>query len=59
MASFATWDSETSASTCRLSKSASEAMPPFPALPALVKPKTISPTSVSFCVIRPEKGART
>ena len=34
-------------------------MPPFPAFPALVKPKTISPMSVSFCVMRPENGART
>ena len=39
--------------------SAMEAMPPLPPFPALVKPKTISPMSVSFCVIRPANGART
>jgi len=48
MASFATCDSERSASTCRESKSAREAMPPLPAFPALVNPNTISPMSVSF-----------
>ena len=58
-ASLATCDSETSASTCSVLKSAMEAMPPLPAFPALVKPKTISPMSVSFCVMRPANGART
>jgi len=59
MASFATWDSDNVASTCRESKSASEAMPPLPEFPALVNPNTISPTSVSFWVMRPANGART
>src|SRR5438477_8874503 len=57
--SFATWLSETSASTCRVEKSASDAMPPRPPVPALNAPKTISPMSVSFCVMRPSNGART